>query len=225
VSTRRNREEPHILRLPAELRDQIYQEVFWACLYQGYDAGSDPDKPRPDWRFLLTCRQIYTEADNIPARTTTISLDSPFWDETGYYETRREEIDDWQATVSRRLQWAPDGITFVNITIPYTLDLPRLKQGRIKEAISMESGLDYTVHTIWNDRTLLPSLERVRVRFWWYTWHLGSLKRAERKELGKQYQARVKEVIQKRVLPKKLRVDMEEAGLEVSLVVEMPKKW
>ncbi|KAF2831209.1 hypothetical protein CC86DRAFT_430935 [Ophiobolus disseminans] len=59
-----------LLRLPGELRNQLYEEVFSLCNKPGDRVQSDASKP--SWTDLLSiCRQVHTEAALILFMTQT----------------------------------------------------------------------------------------------------------------------------------------------------------
>jgi hypothetical protein len=91
-STLRNAQESPLLRLPSELRNKIYEYALgglkislggrsedggiWYTFSQPINAGRfvSISKTRPTAPLMLTCRQIYTEAELLPFRLNQIEL-------------------------------------------------------------------------------------------------------------------------------------------------------
>jgi hypothetical protein len=80
-SAARNAIASPLLRLPAEIRHEIYAYVASVGTYKvdGFDGPTGPDfyisGPLPSWLGLLhTCRQIYAEASALPYALNTFRL-------------------------------------------------------------------------------------------------------------------------------------------------------
>jgi hypothetical protein len=80
-STARNAIASPLLRLPAEIRHEIYAYVASVGTYKvdSFDGPTGPDfyisGPGPSWLGLLhTCRQIYAEASALPYALNTFRL-------------------------------------------------------------------------------------------------------------------------------------------------------
>jgi hypothetical protein len=140
-STLRNAQEPPLLRLPPELRNKIYDYVFgslkmslggssedhgiWYTFSQPIDAGRfvSMSRIRPTAPLMLSCRQIYTEAELLPFRLNQIELfnQHAFFHATGRLTDRQRNAirtirtrGDWVSRVLSELstlEWSsPDPI-------------------------------------------------------------------------------------------------------------------
>ncbi|KAF2635352.1 hypothetical protein P280DRAFT_196935 [Massarina eburnea CBS 473.64] len=72
-SAQRNQRESPLLRLPAEVRNEIYNYALTAD-YKFSDSGKLP--LAASLSLLVVCRQINTEASNLPLMLSTFHLDS-----------------------------------------------------------------------------------------------------------------------------------------------------
>ncbi|KAH4026227.1 hypothetical protein HBI24_158760 [Parastagonospora nodorum] len=104
----RNQEESPLLRLPAELRNQIWEYVFtgsefWVKRFRSFFESHMCCPPHPTMGVLYTCRQMYQETALLPAQLSVFAIGLP--------ERSIEELNDLSYKVPHPFQMVTDRMT------------------------------------------------------------------------------------------------------------------